>query len=239
MYGGILMRKYMYTRYMPYIRAGYRNRPRMNAVKVSFFRDFALFFRIIVFAVCLAAAAGSLSRNFQAAAENICEYKAAQLVNECIDYGVLEAAALYQGKGFVTVGYDSYGTVTSVETDTIEINRFASLLSESIHARIRSLEHEVIKIPLCTVTDSKILSFFGISIPFRIVSAGMASVSPYSAFYDAGINQTVHKLSMSVSVKIKILFPLINREEEIEREIIISETVIVGDVPEMLITREN
>lgn len=233
------MRKYSYDRYMPYIRARYRSHPRMNIINNTSIRDFALFFRIIICAVCLVAAINSLGKNFYDAVGNISEYKAAQLVNEYIDNGVLSASSLYQGKSFVTVGYNRDGMVTSVETDGIEVNRFASILSESIQMEIKEREHEKIEVPLGSVTGIKLLSSFGFTIPYRIIPAGKVLVTPQSVFEDAGINQTVHKLKMNVSVKVKILFPLINREEKIDREIVVSETVIVGDVPEMLLSGVN
>jgi len=237
MYGGILMRKYSYNRYMPYMRVRFRSHPCTGYANNTFIRDFAIFFRIIICIACLVAAISSIGNNFYAAVENISEYKAAQLVNEYIDLGILSASSLFADKSFVEVIYDKYGKVTSIETNGIEINRFASVLSESIQKEIKKREYEKIKVPLGSIAGNKLLASFGFSIPYRIIPDGKVSVSPQSVFEDAGINQTVHKLKMNVSVKVKILFPLMNREETIDREVIVSETVIVGDIPEVLLSR--
>jgi len=239
MYGGILMRKYSYERYMPYMRARIRSNPRLKYVNSSLICEFAVFFRIVLFAACLLAAISSIGKNFYNAVENISEYKAAQLVNEYIDHGVLSASSLFDGKSFVKVIYNKDGMVTSVETDGIEVNRFASLLSESILKEIKEREYEKIKVPLGSVTGKNLLSSLGFSIPYRVIPSGKVSVTPQSVFQEAGINQTVHKLKMNVSVKVKILFPFIDREETINREIIVSETVIVGDIPEILLSNSN
>lgn len=233
------MKRYLYGRYMPYIRIRYRKKPRPILFGNAFLHDFAYFLRILLSIVFLIAAFGKLSANFSAAVENICEYKAAHLVNDYIDRGVLAATFAFQDRNFVSVAYNKDGTVASIETNGIEINRFASVLSESIQNEIKSREHERIKVPLGSATGVKLLSSYGFSIPFRIISAGKVKVVPVSQFHDAGINQTVHKLKMNVSVNVKILFPLAAREEKIEREIIVSETVIVGDVPEMFLSRTD
>ena len=119
------------------MRVRYRNRPRINILNGTFKRDFFSFFRMVICTVFLVAVINSIGKNFYAAVENISEYKAAQLVNEYIDMGVLSVSSLYQDKSFVIVGYNNDGVVTSVETDTIEVNRFASILSESIQKRLR------------------------------------------------------------------------------------------------------
>lgn len=233
------MKKYAYERYMPYIRTRYRNRSRINVSNGTFKRDFALLFRMFICISFLIATIGSIGKNFYAAVENISEYKAAHLVNEYIDSGVLSTSKQYQGKSFVSVGYNKDGMVTSVETDSIEVNRFASLLSENIQEEMKAREYEKIKVPLGSVTGNKLLSSLGLSIPYRIIPQGKVLVTPQSVFTAAGINQTVHQLKMDVSVKVRILFPLIAKEEKINREIIVSETVIVGDVPEVFLSKGN
>lgn len=230
------MKKYSYDRYIPYIRTRYKNRTRINASNSRFIREFAVFVRFIICVVWLIVSINGMGKYFYLAVENISNYKATQIVNEYINGGVLSVSALYQEKSFVTVGYNKEGMVTSVETDAVEVNRFASMLSESIQREIKSKEHEKIKVPLGAVTGKKLLSSLGLSIPHRIIPVGKVLVTPESVFKDAGINQTVHQLKMNVFVNVKILFPLINKEESIEREIIVSETVIVGDVPKMLLS---
>ncbi|AGC68365.1 sporulation protein YunB [Thermoclostridium stercorarium subsp. stercorarium DSM 8532] len=233
------MRKYLYREYMPYIRKRYRNRYRINTLNSMRIRDFIRFFRLVACILLFSAAISKVLNNFYASVEKVCEFKAAQLVNEYIDYGVMSASSEFKGRNFVSVSYNGDGKVTSVETDGMEINRFASVLSENIQKEISGRESETITVPLGSVTGSKLLSSFGFSIPFRIVPSGKVKVMPESSFHASGINQTVHRLKMNVYVKVRILFPITDREEEINRELIVSETVIVGDVPEVLLSKNE
>ena len=50
-------------------------------------------------------------------------------------------------------------------------------------------------------------------------------------FESAGINQTVHKLSLRINADIRILTPSGTITEKITTSVLIGETVIVGNVP--------
>lgn len=230
------MRRYTDARYDPYIRTRIRCgaglRFRVKPAVIGFVR----LARSVLCLFCLVIALNGMLNNFQEAIEKICEYKVAQLVNEYIDRAVLEATAVYPEKDLVEVVRNPQGKVTSVETDAMGVNRFAALLSESILRQLKEKETEEIKAPFGALSGNGLLSSMGFSIPCRIIPAGKVTVSPLSGFSDAGMNQTVHRLQMDVSVYVRILFPLMKREEAVKRTVIISETVIIGDVPDTLLT---
>lgn len=231
------MRRYTQARYAPYLRVRGRT-PQFGSVRlIPAVRNFVLLLRFVLCVVCFVFALNGMTDHFRGAVENICEYKAAQLVGEYIDRGVLQATSLYPEKNFVHIERSPQGQVTSVETDAIEVNRFAAVLSESILKEMQKREREIIKAPLGAFTGNGLLSALGFSIPYRVVPAGKVTIAPVSGFDHSGINQTVHRLQIEVSVNIRILFPLMKREESVKRTIILSETVIIGDVPNTLLTK--
>lgn len=235
--GGIVMKRYSEVRYSPYLRMRCRTRRGGSIRSYPQFRSFILLLRFIVTLVCFVVALNGMTDHFREAVQNICEYKASQLVNEYIDRGVLETTSLYPQKSFVVVSRNSEGQVTSVETDAIEVNRFAAILSDKILKEIKAREHERIKAPAGALTGNDLLSSLGFSVAYRIIPAGKVTVSPNSAFDDSGINQTIHRLQMEVEVHVKILFPLMKKEETVKRTVILSETVIIGDVPGVLFSK--
>lgn len=52
-----------------------------------------------------------------------------------------------------------------------------------------------------------------------------------SQFSHAGINQTLHRIYLNVKCKVTILTPFNTIEESIANQVLISEAVIVGEVP--------
>ncbi len=231
------MRRYMQARYAPYLRVRYKTHQGGGIRFNPQFGSFALMLRFVLFAVGFVFALNGMTDHFREAVENICEYKVSQLVSEYIDRGVLNVADHYSEKSFVHVTRNPEGEVTSVETDAIEVNRFAAFLSDNILKEIKSREHEKIEAPLGALTGNDLLSSLGFSVPYRIIPAGKVTVSPISSFDDSGYNQTIHRLQMEVSVNVRILFPLMKREEAVKRTVIVSETVIIGDVPSTLLTK--
>lgn len=231
------MRRHMQAKYASYLRMRFRDRPSRSLRSYPQVRSFILFVRFILCSFCFVAALNGMTNHFQEAVQNICEYKVAQLVNEYIDKGVMEATSLYPQKSFVAVSKNPAGQVVSVETDALAVNRFAAVLSDSILKEIKAREHEKIMAPLGALTGSGLLSSLGVSVPYRIIPMGKVTVSPVSGFDDSGINQTIHRLQLEVETKVQILFPLMKREETVRRTLILSETVIIGDVPEALIAK--
>lgn len=229
------MRRFTEARYVPYLRTRYRPRRRWNAQVNTSVRDFGIFLRFVMFIAFLVVAVNGIGNHFKTAVENVGEYKVSELVNEYIDRGVLKATGAYRDKSFITVGRGGDGKVVSVETNTMEVNRFAAELSECILEEIKSREHEKIKIPLGAIKGgNSLLSSFGFTVSYRIVPAGKVTVIPGSELENAGINQTIHRLTMEVSVQVRVLFPFIKKEDEIKRNVLVSETVIVGEVPNYL-----
>ena len=53
-----------------------------------------------------------------------------------------------------------------------------------------------------------------------------------SAFTDAGINQTRHQIILEVTAEMRILTGLGGVDTEVTNQLVVSDTVIVGHVPE-------
>ena len=52
------------------------------------------------------------------------------------------------------------------------------------------------------------------------------------AIFQAGINQTLHQLTMQVSVDVSVLVLAKTETFTVTSEVVVAETVIVGEVPE-------
>ena len=53
-----------------------------------------------------------------------------------------------------------------------------------------------------------------------------------SEFNSAGINQTIHRIYLDVSCKVTIVTPYDKIESEITNQVLMTELVIVGNIPE-------
>lgn len=118
-----------------------------------------------------------------------------------------------------------------LETNTRELNLFASRTAERIHARIAVLGEQGITVPAGTVSGVDLFAGKGpdISVSFQPVGSVIGSFR--SDFTDAGINQTLHRMFLHLTAEVEILLPGISHTVTVEAEVPIAENVIVGEVP--------
>ena len=68
-------------------------------------------------------------------------------------------------------------------------------------------------------------------IPVHILSIRNSDANFHSNFTQAGINQTLHQVTMQVSVDVAVLVLGETASFTMVSEVVVAETVIVGDVP--------
>lgn len=127
---------------------------------------------------------------------------------------------------------DKNGKISLIQYDTIIINKLARETSTLAQDEIRSLGEEGITVPLGSVTRSKILSGMGPDIRVRMIPVGSVSVDFTDEFHAAGINQTRHKIYLLLKTQVKIVVPLGSEVINVSTRVPISESIIVGDVPQ-------
>ena len=132
----------------------------------------------------------------------------------------------------VSIIYDEEGVVRSVEFDTVTISKLQAGITAMVQEHISGLDDITISIPIGTLTGSTLLNNRGpnIDIEFKMSSAIFSKVA--SSFIEAGINQTLHKISIAVSADIYFVMPWYRATGQFKSDYTITETIIVGTVPE-------
>lgn len=130
------------------------------------------------------------------------------------------------------INCDGEGTVTSVEYDTVTIAKLKSNLTANIQKGVGEKKSVRIDVPVGTLTGNQFLNNRGpsIKISMNISSAVYAKMS--SKFISAGINQTLHQITLKITSDIYFVMPWYRTTGNFESEFTIAETVIVGKVPE-------
>ena len=79
----------------------------------------------------------------------------------------------------------------------------------------------------------------GPGIPVRIIALTSSRVEFQNSIVTAGINQTKHQINLEVIVDIDILIPWSSESAQVVTEVLIADTVIVGQVPESYVNLQN
>ena len=127
---------------------------------------------------------------------------------------------------------DLDGRITALKTNMSEVNRLKTDILNIINDEILALDTSDIRIPLGSLFLPEFLSGKGPAIPVRILSIRNSDASFVSHFSQAGINQTLHRLNMEVSIDVAVLVLGHTSSFTMVSEVVVAETVIVGDVPQ-------
>ncbi|MBQ4105509.1 MAG: sporulation protein YunB [Clostridia bacterium] len=174
------------------------------------------------------------------------EFKARDLVHNLVD-NELEIHAMNAIDNAVSVvlknaeiDYDSLvmasraddGSITSLQTNSAEINILKSQLSLAVTEEIRKDHTASVGVPAGAFTGLVLLSDIGPDIRVKLTLGGSAVTTIKSEFNSAGINQTVHRIYMIVDADISLTCPIIAYETNVISEYELCQTVIVGSTPQ-------
>jgi len=126
---------------------------------------------------------------------------------------------------------DLDGRITALKTNIGEVNRLKTDILNIINDEILALDNSDIGIPLGSLFLPELLSGKGPAIPVHILSIRNSDANFVSHFTQAGINQTLHQVTMEVSIDVSVLVLGQTTSFTMESQVVVAETVIVGDVP--------
>lgn len=135
---------------------------------------------------------------------------------------------------FAAVLYDASGRAVSVETISGNVNKVQAELEVLISDRLKEDDTSYGEIALGSITGSCLLTGRGPRIRLRYCPAGSVSVRLRSSFESGGVNQTCHRIYACITADISAAAPLYSFEAEESFDMLLAETVIVGEVPEIL-----
>ena len=183
---------------------------------------------LYVFSVSLRPA---LIRVSQAYAKNV----VSQVIDDEVKKVMLEEFFSYDK--IVVISRDKDGKVTSVSANSTLINRFTNDLGISIGDELDKISRVKRKIPLSSVFGSDLFSGLGPRITVRFVPISVTNADISHTFEEAGINQTIHTVNLTVTVDMEVLIPMAGSTLHINSGMPIAQTLIVGSVPGTYLTR--
>lgn len=138
-------------------------------------------------------------------------------------------------KDIVKIERDKNNKINSISADTILLNKLSSEIAIRCNERLEELGAKGIEVPLGWMTDKSVYYNLGPKITIEMEPLGNIESSYESVFESAGINQTRHKIYLNVKAKIKIIIPMYTKEFDVDAQIPLSETIIVGEIPDAAI----
>ena len=158
--------------------------------------------------------------------ETVCE----QAVNEAVDKFLSENFDI--GDKLVDLSYNN-GTVSAITTNPSYVNSVKTAITKSAQENIDEIcRSEGVSTHIGSFTGLVILTNAGPEVRMEVESVQTVSCEFESTFESAGLNQTVHHITMTVTVDLLVFNPFkISETITTSSTYEIAQSVIVGSVP--------
>lgn len=188
-----------------------------------------LIFILILFNVFIYAFDKSITPTVISVADAEMRAKSIEIVNKAI---LDEFSKQFNYDEIIHVEKDINGNIVLLKADTLKLNKIACDVALSSQKELKELGNIGIKVPIGYILKNNILSYFGPSITIKMQPVGQIETKYISEFEQAGINQTRHKIYVQVKTKVRVIIPLKSNDIEVNNEVAVAETIIVGKIPD-------
>lgn len=179
--------------------------------------------------VLFAGIKGQIGPNIDAVSRLRAEGMVARIVNETIKEELTESE--YDENLFL-IEKDRDGNIKLVQANTALVNSLVSGFASSLQLKYDEMEPKNVKVSFGTIIGSKLLSQAKIYLNVRVQPLSVSQWDFVTEFEDKGINQTKYKIYIIIESNVRVLQPFSVSNLKVKNKILISEAVIVGDVPE-------
>lgn len=187
--------------------------------------------------ICLIVVLGIIiETNLKETILTVADAKAVQAATDSINQAISEkVVANVNYRELIYTVLDSNGRLVLMQANTVKLNKLAADTTLAVQEKLKELGNERFNLPLGQALGSKLFASYGPLIRVVVVPIGTVQVKIKDDFDEAGINQTKHRLFLLVQTKVRVVIPLASSEAVVNTEIPITETVIVGEVPQTYI----
>ncbi len=119
-----------------------------------------------------------------------------------------------------------------VELNSAAINLFAARCADASQAKLTQLGKQGIDLPMGTAIGAPLFAGAGPMLRMNFSPEGAVQTHISSEFRSAGINQTLHRVVLTMSVNVAIILPGNVKMDTVTLSMPVAEQIIVGKVPE-------
>ena len=184
--------------------------------------------------VLFAVFAGILEFRLRPVVKEIAVNQVHNLVSQEINRAIMQLEDDFEQ--LISVQRNEQGEILAVTSNMAKINVLRVKVSDRVLEKVSELDVHQIGVPLGSLFDLDILWAKGPLIKVRGLVVGLVNTQIGSQFSSSGINQTVHRITVDVSVPLTVLLPGISLNTSVVSSFCVAETVIVGHVPDTVLS---
>lgn len=118
-----------------------------------------------------------------------------------------------------------------LQMDSSAVRQYQAAVGKALTQKLDALGAQTYQVPLGTVFDNPFFMERGPNLPIRFVPVGSAQVEISSELCDAGINQVLYRVIMTLSAEMTVLLPGESTTMVCRQDFVLEETLLTGQVP--------
>lgn len=163
---------------------------------------------------------------------NEAKIKSVSIINSIVMKEISENSVTYESLINVNRGTD--GNVLSITTDMVKMNQLKAKIITAVQSQLNGETDSTVGIPLGTLLGGDLFHGRGPNINLKLTLSGNVTAEFKSSFDSAGINQTRHQIYLNVSASVYSFLPGFDATTDVNTNVLVAETVIVGSVPNVV-----
>lgn len=132
----------------------------------------------------------------------------------------------------VEYGHDANGDLNSIKINATRVNAVMQRSVQKTQNGLSDMISSGVNIPVGSVSGITFLSGKGPNLNVAVIPVGSVDARLRSEFSEIGINQTIHKIYLSLDSTVKIIIPGAGNTIKSSSEVLLVESVIIGKVPD-------
>lgn len=164
--------------------------------------------------------------------KSTCETAAGSKGTKIINDEVNKVMENYTYESLIKIEKDVDGKISFIEADSRKMNQVVSMIITNIQKEFDKIPRTTVNINMGSVSGISILENYSPKFSIELESAGSINAQIKTEFKEVGINQTQHKIYLDIDTKVGILTPFATFGKDINSDVLLTEAVIVGNVPD-------
>lgn len=165
---------------------------------------------------------------FKATCETAASSKGITIINDEVNAVMKD----YSYDDLINIEKDTQGKISLIKADVIKLNEIVTKIVSNIQEEFDKIPRITVFINMGSVSGISMLKNFDPKFDIELESSGRISSNVKTEFTSVGINQTQHKIYLQIDSRVGILTPFATFGKDIKTDVLLTEAVIVGEVPD-------
>ena len=190
-----------------------------------------LFVVLLIISAFIAAVVAFIKYNVTPMILALSEERVRSLTADAVSMAVIDVMSQNNDVEYLEITRDDKQNIKSVSVNSKTATILAEQIALTAQQYITDVGSDGIKIPLGSLSGMAVFTGIGPDINMRVYLVGSTHSEMISVFSAAGINQTLHRLYFTIHGNIAVAVPGIPSTIKVSAQVLMGETLIVGEVP--------